>query len=216
MSIERNVLAISAMSPFDMIEGVRASHMDDAYHELVLPSQDMVQAFETAMEQGPKQEFHVVQASATEGTAFETRSLELAANSNTPMLEQLSFAQAMVAPETVHDAHTLPSPASLVAESARHVPSGMAEEVFSLSEGMENTRFNWLSMAQPSDQQVFDQAWRDVNAVLTAASQGLLSHHDLLELQFAMGKIKAYNQIGLQISQKYASAVETLLSSSEG
>lgn len=201
MSTEKIVSAIPSLSGFDMLEQVRSHDVmsdarADVYSTLPTPSQEAVTAFEAAMHTSQ----YVVPVPHTQEVHF---------------ADALALADAMSPVQdgvVTQNAVRLPSPDTLLADGVRQLQTGIAD-----TSVLESTQFapSWMEAATPLQMDNFQRGLENLDSLLHSVSTETISHKGLLQLQFAMEELTVYKEIGVQISQKSASNIETVIKQSE-
>ncbi len=112
--------------------------------------------------------------------------------------------------DTVIPEHlSLPSPQSLLAERVQHLQASLEPSWMEAVPPVEQ------DAVRPLEQDAFQRGLDRLENVLHTASSDALSQKTLFQLQFAMAEMSAYKEIGLQISKKSASNLETVLKQQE-
>lgn len=220
MSTEKIVSAISSLSGFDMLDGVRSHNLvDDAMAEvryaLAMPSQDAVLAFESAL--------HTSQYVVPVPPSQDANVTDVLA-----MADEISLTQDGVATDA---AVQLPSPDTLLAEGVRQLQTGLGDVVgdapvlkdsileiprtFTPLTDTSALDSSWIEAMPKAEVDAFQRGIENLDSLLHSVSSEILSQKDLLQLQFAMEEISVFKEIGIQISQKSASNIETVLKQSE-
>ncbi|MFI3271621.1 MAG: hypothetical protein R3Y11_05895 [Pseudomonadota bacterium] len=222
MSTERIVIAIDSLSGFDMLERVR-SHNDlgvglhndlgDALHDanraLPQPSHDAVIAFESAMQTSQ----YVVPVSHAQQVDF---------TNTMAMVDDASLVSDAVATK---EAVVLPSPETLLADGVRQLQTGLVDGVRQLQTGLADgasiapsftpAEASWMEALPAPERDTFQRGVENLEGLVQSVTSETISQKGLLQLQFAMEEITVYKEIGIQISQKSASSVETVMSQTE-
>lgn len=218
MSTEKIISAIPSLSGFDMLEQVRSHNVlgdvfsdvmpdgihgarADAYSVLPPPNQDAVVAFEVAMQTSQ----YVVPVPHTQNLHF-TDTLAMA-DAMKPVQD------GVVTQNAVH----LPSPDTLLAEGVRQLQVGDADSSAFVSSQFEPAQFapSWMEAVPKAEVDAYQRGLENLDSLLHSVSAETISQKGLLQLQFAMEEISVYKEIGIQISQKSASNIESVLKQSE-
>lgn len=215
MSTEKFVSAISTLSAFDKLENVRPHNdlgdcLADVYRELPTPSQDTILAFESALQTSP----YIVPVPHVQ----DTHPIDVLA-----MATEMNLAEDGIPQSAVH----LPSPDTLLAEGVRQLQTGLGDAPVLQHAILEAPRTftplvdtsamapSWMEAVPKAELDAFQRGVKNLNIFLNSVPSDILSQKDLLQLQFAMGEISAYKEMGVQISQKSASNIETVLKQQE-
>ncbi len=210
MSAEKIVTAIPSLSGFDMLDGVRSQVvLDEAldgtlnsaikgpHREIPMPSHDAVLAFESAMQTS----HYATPAGLDSPVGPVSHSQEVDFTNALAMNDTSVFTDGM---HVTQDAVRLPSPDTLIADGVRQMQGGV-----------DAVEPSWMEVVAPTEKDALQRGLDSLDNLFYSASSDALSQKTLLQLQFAMEEISVYKEIGVQISQKSASNIETVLKQTE-